>query len=316
MGPDELFKRIVRDGWSGVDRWVAEQEPETYYLEFKGRGNAAPRLALFDKQHLGRSVSAFANESGGVLVFGIDTEKVEGVDRARTVRPAPSVTSYAEALNRHLLICSDPHVPGAHAVPILDPSQNDTGIVAVYIPQSDGGPHRAMCAGDEWTDRYFSRMGTSNMVLTHRLLSAMFGRLPPPDLRLVSERHVGNEYELRIVNHGRGYAKNPIIRMEIEGALGGVPAVVESVTAFGETYERGWERTYRRRGATDRAYATLSRDLVVYPNDELRVAVLRLHQTYETVRVRGRIDAEGMAPVRFAGRLPSSVGSAEELGTE
>lgn len=65
--------------FSFFEALVAEKREESTRLEFKRK--SAPNqveLQRDDKKLLGEVISGFANASGGVLILGIDTEKVDG----------------------------------------------------------------------------------------------------------------------------------------------------------------------------------------------------------------------------------------------
>ena len=84
----DLFSRLRREGWPVVDEWTAAQEPETNHLEFKNKHDPARSdIAPEDIDELAKSLSAFANTAGGLIVFGIDAgaggKRGAGFDRVK-----------------------------------------------------------------------------------------------------------------------------------------------------------------------------------------------------------------------------------------
>jgi hypothetical protein len=118
-------------------------------------------------------------------------------------------------VNKHLLDCTDPRVPGAHAVGIEETPGSNTGIVALLVPQSEGGPHRAKSASERINDRYYARQGTQTIMLEHSLLEDRFGRTAPPRFQLIFQLHGSASFaaglEVRIRNIGRGTAMQPAV---------------------------------------------------------------------------------------------------------
>lgn len=296
MSARYLFDRVVAGGWAGLLQWQADKEPETFQLEFKGVGHDAPKLKEYDRDETARAVSGFANTSGGVLLVGVDTAKDGAVDRVDRLRPAGSLAAYAQAINDHVRTCVVPHVPGAHAVPIPDPSGTDRGIVAVFVPTSDGGPHRVVTGSDAVKERYYTRIGTSFHVLSHDLLAAMFGRRPPPRLRLaLCVDSARNAVVFYVVNTGRGVARDVLVSVEVARVL---PFEIarQDIRVFGH-----WERAFRapHPGSTlpPAAYHfALPAPHLLHADDVHQIGQVALPHA-DCLRVRGRIVADGMTRV-------------------
>ncbi|MBL9027438.1 MAG: ATP-binding protein [Myxococcales bacterium] len=298
MGARELFEQIRDAGWEGLETWKTDQEPESFELEFKGKGHDAPKLNEFDKTNVAKAVSGFANASGGVLMLGVDTTPVNGVDCVRELSAAKNLKAYVDAVNRFLAGCTDPRVPGAHAIGIE--RGGNEGVVALFVPPSDGGPHRAK-GGPAVADRYFARQGCQTIVLEHGLLGAMFGRVPPPVLDLeVDQRddpHDRVVFRFAVRNSGRGLARNVLLRVEVVAQHG------DATSAARHDEPRplpGWSRVLRQTaGATDAWFFSFGS--LIYPDDDLAAVNFEFRPAprFNVLRFRGRIDAEGMQPVKF-----------------
>src|ERR1700674_461093 len=89
VGPDDM-KRVVQEKW-----------PEDIHLEFKQKSNpSSGKLDDCDKWHFSRALSGFANSDGGILLFGIETDKQE---RAHRLKPITGVAEFYSALKKSLL---------------------------------------------------------------------------------------------------------------------------------------------------------------------------------------------------------------------
>jgi hypothetical protein len=322
MAADELFQQIVKDGWNGLEEWKAAKHPEAYQLEFKGRGykSTTKQLDDFDRANIGKAVSGFANSEGGVLVIGVVTTKdKDGVDRVSSLDPSTSLAGYTEAINRHLHQCTDPRVPRAHAVGVPKAPDSDEGVVAIYVPASDGGPHRAKVAAGE-SDKYFGRQGTQTFVLENSWLAAMFGRLPPPKLELHVERQSTTQFTFYAANVGRGAARRTRVRIAFLGrdavtlitpAEAGAWPVDAMALGWDSDEADGWRQINLwspRVGI--RTYAAVH-DELLYPDDHVRVARINFGRAFGVLHVTVRIDCEGAAPVKVS----SFVNAVTTMGT-
>ncbi|PXW28343.1 AlbA family DNA-binding domain-containing protein [Paraburkholderia caballeronis] len=128
--PRDLTSTVERD----IESLIEGQAVEGTNLDFKrdipGRNNEARHEFVAD-------VSAFANASGGDLVYGIEED---GEGRAQAIRPViGNADEEARRLQDMLLNGVQPRIPGAQiqTVPVAG------GFVAIVrVPQSWAGPHR------------------------------------------------------------------------------------------------------------------------------------------------------------------------------
>ncbi|MGA7120465.1 MAG: ATP-binding protein, partial [Polyangiaceae bacterium] len=229
MSARDTFDEFVAGHWPLVQQWIASQQAESLNLDFKRRRSGAPTGELddSDKDVLGKAMSGLANVDGGVLLFGLETNKA---GKGEPNRLNPETTTQASAyladapafqaaLQRHFRNVTTPTVPGVMIVMIEDPAARPRGVVAVYVPSSDARPHRtAGHLGKEISHRYYMRTDTDTVPMPHEMLAALFGRTPPARLTL-SARWNGPEHQtptvnLYLRNGGRGTAHDPIVRLE------------------------------------------------------------------------------------------------------
>lgn len=122
-----------------LERLIAEGAQEGPHIDFKrdlpsAWNNDAKNEFLAD-------ITAFANSSGGDLIYGIDEGAV--ADATNLVPQAIDPDQDVRRLQDFLLTLVDPRIPGVqvHAVPV---TKNGTSghVVIVRAPQSWAGPHR------------------------------------------------------------------------------------------------------------------------------------------------------------------------------
>lgn len=112
---------------------IASQTAESAYLEFK---RDAPGRDSSAKHELTADVSAFANSSGGDIIYGI--EEAEGC-AARVVPLLGNMDETARWFQDVLMNGIEPRIPGLQVQPV--PTTEGYAIV-VRVPASWAGPHR------------------------------------------------------------------------------------------------------------------------------------------------------------------------------
>jgi hypothetical protein len=192
-----------------VKRLVADRTQENVYLELKTKKDRTrPDLDESDAWQFSRALSGFANSDGGVLVWGIETDREE---RASGLKPISSVADFEARLKKSLLNAVQPFVDGVQIGVILEEGVGGDGYVKVLVPRSEKTPHRAMRADRE----YFRRSTEGFYRMEHFDLEDAFGRRPHPALVFVATlvpRPGDDPHEdvhLALLNQGRGLAKYP-----------------------------------------------------------------------------------------------------------
>ena len=84
-----------------------------------------------------------ANVEGGVVAFGIRTERKgkREPDRAAELASIADAEQFAASIDEYKAQLTDPAIAGLQIRAITRPASKE-GVVLVYVPQSDGGPHR------------------------------------------------------------------------------------------------------------------------------------------------------------------------------
>lgn len=279
--------------WARIRSLVNDKEPESLHLDFKVAKNEPPGvLDTWTKSNLGRAISAFANTEGGVLLYGIATQKgaKREPDTAERFTPVPDVALFHVAVEAKTRVVVDPVVSGVRLHHILDPAGTGAGALVVFIPASDGGPHRTVKTEDPSADeRYFMRTATSTEVTPHALLADKFGRRPPPRLRLVLARD-GRSLVVYVANFGRGLARDVLVRASFIPLVGNAT----QQTKFTVPWERAYPRALEHIGERYAAYR-LPPPHVLHAHDTQRIVDLDFLSP--RLAVRARIDCDGAAPV-------------------
>jgi hypothetical protein len=212
-----IFDRLKAEGWKLIEEWHANREEETQHLEFKRKethGNPEPEAK--DKAHVAKAASGFANVEDGVVVLGLDTDsKKGGADRVSNIVHITDVRRFGGRIERLLPTLTDPAIANLDVHAVEDPSRPGAGVLAIYVPESYGGPHRVANATTDVNDKYFMRTATQTVVMPHGLLGDRFIRAARPELELQFRFYdaTNGGIELRLRNVGRGSAVRPAIHL-------------------------------------------------------------------------------------------------------
>ena len=171
-------------------------------------------------------------QSGGILIWGIKTEKVNEIDCAVAETPFDNPDE-ARAKLDGLTDATDPRMPGVENATIHHPTEAGKGFVKTYVPPSDGPVYFA-------GGRAFRRDAVGNHRITSSALGDMYGRQARPDLKVaVLDRrpfildaeppeHAQHRPTVRtrvylllgLQNTGRGLARFPSVRFRLYGSTG------------------------------------------------------------------------------------------------
>ena len=117
-----------------IESFVEEQASEGMYLEFK---RELPARDAGARHEFLADISAFANSSGGDIIYGIDED---GEGRAAGIVPQiGNADEEARRIQDVLMNGIEPRVPGLQVQAV---SVADGFILIIRVPQSWAGPHR------------------------------------------------------------------------------------------------------------------------------------------------------------------------------
>ncbi len=176
-----------------------------------------PALNEGDRSRIAKAICGLANADGGVFLFGVRARTdAGGIDRVQNIEPIADVVRCARHVEDTIARWIEPAISIVHIETSEDPGSG-SGIVLGYVPASDGGPHRVALGAEQ--GRYYLRAGSRTEIMPHTILADRFGRRPQARLRLVADfisgtgspTHHAWGISLRLVNQGRGVARQPAI---------------------------------------------------------------------------------------------------------
>jgi hypothetical protein len=260
----ELFATFEALSLAMLQDYVSRRQEENLQLDFKTL--VEPNMERGDdKKHLAQMLSAFANSSGGLIVWGVDARPDDdGVDCAIALREIPHVALLLTRLNELDGVAVNPIVSGVrHRIIPAEPA-GEGGYAVTLVPESDAGPHMAKMG----EDRYYKRSGHRRYRMEHFDIVDMFGRRARPKLELTARpRSNGNEIIFGLKNTGRGVARAPYL------AISCPPPFRRSVFGIDGNRAEAIKKLVADNPAPPWRYPALA-DFVIHPGVTLEIGCL------------------------------------------
>ena len=215
-----------------LDQMIADGVEESLSLDYK----RADSLAKTDgkKAEVTKDVSAFANSTGGVLIYGV----AEFGDDARRHLPEQldpmRRTEISKEWLDQVIQTIQPQIEGLVIHPVTISEQDNTVCYVVEVPQSD----TAHMARDH---RYYKRHNFNALAMEDYEVRDVMNRTTHPKIRasiFVNKRAGGFKPEgvilVKLENTGRVLARNVMVELELPLDMDGVVSVGKPVL-----FERG-----------------------------------------------------------------------------
>lgn len=229
---------------------------------------------------LAKAASGMTNADGGVLVIGMKAESRPN-DEPDVVTAAAPVHDTTLVRSRVLDLMSklvEPGIVGIVADEIADARNAKTGFVVVYIPKSEGPPHRSR---KDW--KFYQRIGSATLPMDYWQIEAMFGKRPLAKLELHLEvtgvetprnANPSRRMIFGLRNDGRGIAKFPGIRFTSAPGL--------QIDSYGIDGNMGFGLPLRPSSAPGRVFRG-GVDDVIYPGETREIGKLIQPGQYQSL---------------------------------
>jgi hypothetical protein len=238
------------------DQLTANREEETLHLEFKTLSHEGGQLTRDDRKLIATAVTGLANAEGGVLIIGIKTDRVDGIDVAvakRTVKELQRTTNLVRSAIPEMM---SPQHTGIIAFSVTDAGKEDEGFIVIEVPASSDRPHYSNVH-----HQYFRRGSNGTRLLEHaEIRELMFAvRVGSLEVRLHADptvytgTQIGVNIVLSLGNVGPVPVRAPFLRIS--------PGTWTATSGLQEM---------RHRGETKGLYAKT--DQLVHVGDEFQMA--------------------------------------------
>ena len=272
----ELYKQIVESDERAamLTAMVSDKRTESEFLEFKGAGRIEKKEI---REYWSKTLSAFANTDGGVLIWGISTTRIPNpddpdgeIDAASGFDLAKNPVTFVQRLKDLLLeACVDP-VQGVELLAV-EKEADKSGFVVCLVPQGRHKPYRAMGVRHA---PYFQRVGDNSVGISHSLLRSLF--YPTSNASLCVESKLQkfhptpDDHDLRraycsLSNKGTATARDIFVRWD--------DWVPDGIVEASFPWETGWSP---RLDSKDRPVG-VTYDEPLHPGKEVQMCCLRFH---------------------------------------
>ncbi len=174
-----LFRKFTGKRAATILTSLCDSNPKTFedeILEFKSGVTKAEDLDGIWSKNLG----AFANNEGGVLIWGIQAQRdaKTGIDAAHSVSLVPNVDVLKQKLLEKYQFLTDPVLGGTEVISVPIATTKSEGFVVCCIPEGTRKPYRSLRARQP----YYIRIKDDSVEIPHTLLRQLFS--PRYDVRL------------------------------------------------------------------------------------------------------------------------------------
>lgn len=137
-----LFEDLVRDGASAVRSLAGRAEEIDFDCKLKADATKGA-VDREDKANLGKTLSAFSNSMGGLLLWGVDARRDSaGIDAITGFQPIVDIRRFESDVRT---LCGEALMPrhsGIEVRSIPDGDAPESGFLVVWVERSERRPHR------------------------------------------------------------------------------------------------------------------------------------------------------------------------------
>jgi hypothetical protein len=174
----EFFDSIVQapDPVAVIRGLVNANPPptETDWLDFKAEHPDPRQREKKVRETWSEALGGFANNQGGVLVWGLDARKTKvggvEIDAVCGERPVEAPQAFRSRLVELQRGATDPPLANVDVVAYEPTDTPGKGFVVCYVPEGPFKPYRSEQAGRQW----YIRAGDNTVVMSRSVLQAMF----------------------------------------------------------------------------------------------------------------------------------------------
>jgi len=260
-----LFEDLQKTGVDALTALVAEAREESLHLEFKQVADpASETLSKEDRKRIAKAICGMANAEGGLVIVGVATHKVEGLDVAAGLAPMAKAAGLRSRLTSALPELLGPQHPGLSVEFIPTGTDQSMGVLVVRVPPSERRPHMSVPE-----QRYYRRGSQGTAVMLHGevrdlMLAQREGALELTVSAQGGTIYGGRTYQLKVViglrNVGQVPVRAPFLRVK------GYPTSIHP-----EAQNQGFVQKVRD---LEGAIYVANADTVLHVEDEVRVAMI------------------------------------------
>ncbi len=237
----ELLREILENGETAIDSWIERKISENLNFDCKLKNNNnTSKLENSERKHLGKTISAFSNSDGGLLIWGVDARLNEGVDCVTAKMPIKDVAVFRSQVEQIISKVISPPVADIRFFEIESLMSPGSGYLAILVPASERRPH--ISRTNDFPGFFFRNGHRSLLMEVFQIRDQMLRQTIPRlelgwEIRvLASEMSFNNKNQIRIpvsvdlvlTNNPNASAQFPYLIFEFDRSL---------YISLGATYE-------------------------------------------------------------------------------
>ncbi len=139
MNAKKIFIKFEQEGFSYIQKMIIAQQEENIFLTFQCKKNCTTStLSIDDKKNYEKAILFFSHVSGGVIIWGIDSNKNNnGVHIAKKIQPISNGKVFFSNLNDLVFKNSNTTNQDVKNTYIPFPKKINRGLVITYVPRKD-----------------------------------------------------------------------------------------------------------------------------------------------------------------------------------
>ena len=170
------------------------------------------------EEHWSKALSGFANSGGGVIIWGLKTEKQNGQDIPIALSLVENPPKLEGLLKTALSYAVDPPVIGVKTRSISN--QDGQGIVVAYVPESGSKPHRS----ERGKPHYYIRVGHQFSPANTALLRILFyprnaPKMEPVIFNVIETLNKKYQVHISVKNDSRITAYDPFMVFTVNNSV-------------------------------------------------------------------------------------------------
>jgi hypothetical protein len=167
----ELFKKYSGPDAAQLLQALPSNPEKTFEEEWLDFKSGTPKEENI-KKIWSKAIGAFANNEGGVIIWGIDArdDKVTGIDAVLAVVPVPDLDRLRDTLNKSFTLATDPPLLGVQFEKVQLKDSANEGFLICYIPAGTQKAYRS----EHHERRFYIRVGNESKEMGVSLLRTLF----------------------------------------------------------------------------------------------------------------------------------------------
>lgn len=178
-------------GYSTLEQYILDGETEDLFTECK----ISSRTTLDQKQKdkLAMISSAFSNTEGGIIIYGMDTDPVNGFDQMTQIIPIGAIQTFKRSLVNAISSLTSPSITNFDIKIFKKRSSDTKGVAIVLIPPSTR-PVQSLS-----NQTFYLRGGDRCVPAPYSAIERMFSAIEAPDIK-VKIKNLKYKHETRIIS--------------------------------------------------------------------------------------------------------------------